>query len=109
VLGQSNRGLPDPACRCVDQHGLAGCETAKRLEPGQRGGPFEDQAQRLLVGPARRYRRAGRRQHYLLGEGPVSDADHVGTSLEPGHARAEGDDHTGRLEPGDVGACGPPS
>ena len=52
VLGHRDRGLTGGARRGVDQHGLPGGDAAQRLERGQRGRPVDDEAQRLLLGPA---------------------------------------------------------
>ncbi|GII00468.1 hypothetical protein Pta02_24760 [Planobispora takensis] len=101
VLGHLHRDLAGPAGRGVDQHGLSCGEAAQRLERGQRGRPVHDQAQRLLVGPARRHRhRAGRGQHHVLGERAAcdADADDVGAGLRIGHPLTDGDDLTRALD-----------
>src|SRR5262249_24488601 len=53
VLGHLDRGLAGPTGRGVDQHGLPSGDATQRLERRQRGRPAHDQAQPLLVGPAR--------------------------------------------------------
>jgi hypothetical protein len=101
VFGHLHGGLAGPAGRGVDQHGLPRGDAAQRFERRQRGWPVHDQAQGLLVGPARRHRqRGGYGQHQVLGEGAAgdTDADDVGAGLQVSHPLANGGDFTHALD-----------
>jgi hypothetical protein len=99
VLGHRDRGLTGRARRGVHQHGLPRRDAAQVPERGHRRGPVHDEAQRLLIRPARRHgHRRGGGQHRVLGESTTPDADDVLPRLRAGHRPAHRDDLPRGLE-----------